>query len=94
MKLHDFGLWFNSHEGWFSAPPEEEFEIYYDGERLGRQYPDFSMEILRCRPYKIKLKRRFPKVISHKFSNFYDIGRDLDISDFEIVVNTKYKGHK
>lgn len=83
MKIHDFGLWFQTWSGvWFSTIPEKRsFTIFYDGQQIG----SFTKDLLRIdygAPYILRLKNIYNyNVVA---SGSIDLGRRLTLDDFFI----------
>jgi hypothetical protein len=98
MKLHHFGLWFNFWgynnnemcvKGLSTAIPQSPgFCIYYDGVRLGTQYLDFSLRIVRTREPNLLIMKVMPK---EKKAGIFSFNRLLTMQDFEIAPNPDYK---
>jgi hypothetical protein len=84
MKLHDFGLWFNSlHDNrWTTSIPPGVFDIYYDGILVGQQDQDFILRIY-DNDYIIRVTQDFYL----DESLFYRIDRPLVMDDFYIELN-------
>ncbi len=92
MKLHDFGLWFQSPNNHWSTeiPQNQSFSIYYHGECIAYQidhYP-FVLQIFSGTTHTIKLK--IPSVEENLLD--YHVGRKLTLNDFEIIPNPYDKG--
>ncbi len=83
------GLWFSVRDKKWSRtiPRTGSFYIYYDGEWMGCQWPNFDLTILKGKRYIIKLKNKFCNQ-----DRLYYIGRPLTLDDFEIVPNPDYPG--
>jgi hypothetical protein len=93
------GLWFKSEGGrWATTiPGKGGFDIWYDGRWLGAQSCNFELDAMGYshQPHIIKLKKHFD-IIGHYPSNSktYDIGRKLNIGDFEIIPNPHYESEE
>jgi hypothetical protein len=95
MKLTDFGLWFecwsgNSYEWSVTIPKNPDYEIYYDGYYLGKQWSDFDLLICDNEPHIIRLKNKF--LFKKSYRRIYSFDRPLTLDDFEIIPNPDYRG--
>jgi hypothetical protein len=94
MKIHDFGLWFQTFDsGTYSTtiPQKGNFKIIYDGSYIGFQTHThkFDLRIWDDLPYIINLKNNFKKD-----GPYYSINRLITLDDFEVIPNPDYKGIK
>ncbi len=91
MKIHEFGLWFNPcySDVWLTTIPSKiSFQIFYDGRVLGEYYASArALYLYIHHPHKIHLKSKFSK----SPNDWFVIGRDLTLEDFEIILNPDYK---
>ncbi len=94
MKIHEFGLWFWSDDNaeWSKTIPPDSFAIYYDGECLGRQWPDYELSIFGDIPHIMKLKMKLD--VKKGCTYTYQFHRLLTMDDFDIVENPDYRGEK
>ena len=99
MKIHEFGLWFFQDGEWFTTFPQGQLlavvSVYYDGECLGRQWPDYELSLFGIfdnLPHimKLKIKLELKKGCRHT----YLFDRLLTMDDFDIVENPDYRGKK
>ncbi len=96
MKIHEFGLWFRQDGEWLTTFPQVHIpyviSIYYDGECLGRQWPDYELSIFGDIPHIMKLKMKLD--VKKGCTYTYQFHRLLTMDDFDIVENPDYIGDK
>ena len=96
MKLHDFGLWFETWVAneWSKAIPKNHvaFSIWYNGVEIGWQREDGDLCVYSAQPYIMQVKDRFTNKAAYAFCPTYSVGLDLTLDDFEIVPNPDYPG--